>query len=434
MKVFKFGGASVKNADGFRNVASIISQYGKNQPLVVVVSAIGKTTNQLEELIGMKFKSPEEALKLLAILKEKHLQIVKELFGSVPAELAQQIHEHVVEAEWVIEETREMSYDYVYDQIICIGELISSRILSAWLNQMNHSIEWVDARSMIQTDDTYRDARVQWEATNDKIKLKLSALLDSGTIIVTQGFIASSAENNSTSLGREGSDYTAAIISSALQADGMYIWKDVPGVLTADPDLFEHVTKLDRLSYTEAIEMTYYGCKVIHPKTIQPLKSKGIPLYVKSFIEPGSDGTLISDDIDLEYPPIVVLEGGQSLIHFSSKDLSFIAEHHLAHLFELFKKHRIKVNMMRNTAISFSVCVQNEPTRIQQLIKEVEGDYKVLVDQDLELLTIRHYQDAMIPKLLEEKIVILEERIRKTLQMVVKNAPAIIPKRNRSGD
>ncbi|MBK8296658.1 MAG: aspartate kinase [Saprospiraceae bacterium] len=430
MKVFKFGGASVKNADGFRNVSAIVSKYGKSEPLVVVVSATGKTTNQLEELIAKKFTAPAESMQLLQLVKEKHLQIAKELFGEIPAELAQQIHEHCVEAEWVIEEEREMAYDYVYDQIICIGELISSRILSAWLQLNENAIEWIDARSIIQTDDTYRDARVQWEVTNDRIKHTLGPLLELQKVIVTQGFIASSTENNSTSLGREGSDYTAAILSSGLGADGMYIWKDVPGVLTADPDLFDHVTKLDRLSYTEAIEMTYYGCKVIHPKTIQPLKSKGIPLFVKSFLDPASEGTLISDDLDLEYPPIVVLEDDQSLIHFSSKDLSFIAEHHLAHLFELFKKHRVKVNMMRNTAISFSVCVRNDPQRIKALIKEVENEYKVLVDQDLELLTIRHYQDAMIPKLLEEKIVILEERIRKTLQMVVKNAPAIVPKKS----
>ncbi|MBK9727933.1 MAG: aspartate kinase [Saprospiraceae bacterium] len=429
MKVFKFGGASVKDAEGIRNVSTIIKDYQKGEPLVVIVSATGKTTNQLEEVVLTKFTSIPESLKLLHLIRDKHLRIAKELFLEIPQDLHQQIHEHFVEAEWVIEETREMPYDYVYDQIVSIGELVSSRLLTAWLLNSELPIVWADARNLIITNDTYRDGRVVWDKTNGKIVEQLKPELNFGKIIVTQGFIASTLENNTTTLGREGSDYTAAILSNALDAVGMYIWKDVPGVLTADPDLFVNATKLDRLSYTEAIEMTYYGCKVIHPKTIQPLKSKGIPLFVKSFIEPAGEGTLISGDIDLEYPPIVVLESNQALIHFSSKDLSFIAEHHLADLFNLFEKYRIKINMMRNTAISFSVCVGNERDRLSQLIREVEDEYKVVMDQDLELLTIRHYQDAMIPKLLEEKIVILEERIRKTLQMVIKNAPAIMHKR-----
>jgi aspartate kinase len=429
MKVFKFGGASVKNADGIRNVAGIISDFGKDEKLVVVVSAMGKTTNELEEVVEWKFKDINESLRLLKVIHAKHLDIVNQLFPEGTSDLQQQMHEHFVEGEWVIEEQRDMPYDYVYDQVVCIGELISSRILAAWLNHSGMNVRWFDARNLILTDDTYRDGRVLWNETDAKIREQLIPVLNEKKIVLTQGFIGSTKENNTTTLGREGSDYTAAILSNALNADGMYIWKDVPGVLTGDPDLFFNVTKLDRLSYSEAIEMTYYGCKVIHPKTIQPLKNKNIPLFVKSFIEPKGEGTLISDDIDLEYPPIVILEKGQALIHFTPKDLSFIAEHHLAHLFDLFEKYRIKVNMMRNTAISFSVCVRNEPSRLQELVREVEKQYKVLIDPDLELLTIRHYLDAMIPKLLEEKIVMLEERIRKTLQIVMKSAPAILPKK-----
>lgn len=248
-----------------------------------------------------------------------------------------------MEAEWVIEEEREMAYDYVYDQIICIGELISSRILSAWLQLNENAIEWIDARSIIQTDDTYRDARVQWEVTNDRIKNTLGPLLELQKVIVTQGFIASSTENNSTL-----QDVKDLIIQQLFYPVGLEQMECISGKMypVSSPQILIcliMLMKLDRLSYTEAIEMTYYGCKVIHPKTIQPLKSKGIPLFVKSFLDPGAEGTLISDDLDLEYPPIVVLEDDQSLIHFSSKDLSFIAEHHLAHLFELFKKHRVKV-------------------------------------------------------------------------------------------
>lgn len=429
MRIFKFGGASVKNAEGFRNVSNIIASFGSGQPLAVVISATGKTTNQLEEVVEAKFRSTQEALTKLSKIKEHHHVIIRDLFGELPTELEVHVQEHFVEAEWILEETREMKYDYVYDQVVSIGELVSSRILVAWLKHQHHHVDWCDARDIIVTDDTYREGRIIWETTNDRIVSALKESIESGLVVVTQGFIGSTSENNTTTLGREGSDYTAAILASALQADGMFIWKDVPGVLTADPDLFLNVTKLDRLSYREAIEMTYYGCKVIHPKTIQPLKMKGIPLYVKSFINPADEGTLISGDVDLEYPPIVVLESNQALLHFSSLDLSFIAEYHLAHLFELFDKFRIKVNMMRNSAISFSVCVNNNASRIQELIREVEVMFKVVIDQDLELLTVRHYQDSMLDKLLEEKVILLEERIRNTVQMVVKSALPIIPRK-----
>lgn len=429
MRVFKFGGASVKNAEGFRNVANIIARYHENHPLAVVVSAIGKTTNQLEEVVETKFISITDSIAKLNKIKEQHHQIIMDLFHEIPQELEIHIQEHFVEAEWILEETREMKYDYVYDQVVSIGELVSSRILTAWLDHVKLDVEWCDARDVLVTNDTYREGRVNWEITNQRIRQTMEPKLNDGHILVTQGFIASTLENNTTTLGREGSDYTAAILASALGANGMYIWKDVPGVLTADPDLFVNVTKLDRLSYREAIEMTYYGCKVIHPKTIQPLKLKGIPLYVKSFIQPAEDGTLISGAADLEYPPIVVLESKQALLHFASLDLSFIAEYHLAHLFELFDKFRIKVNMMRNSAISFSVCVNNDMARIQQLIHEVESMFNVVVDQDLELLTVRHYQDSMLAKLLEEKVILLEERTRNTVQLVVKQALPILPKK-----
>jgi len=429
MRVFKFGGASVKNAEGFRNVGNIIAQFGSGGPLAVVVSATGKTTNQLEAVVEAKFASPKEALEKLQKIKDHHHLIIRDLFGELPAELEIHVQEHFVEAEWIIEETREMKYDYVYDQVVSIGELVSSRILAAWLAKENLHAQWFDARDLLLTDETYREGRILWDETNSRIQKSLSHSLEQGQMVVTQGFIGSTIENNTTTLGREGSDYTAAILASALDAEAMYIWKDVPGVLTADPDLFINVTKLDRLSYREAIEMTYYGCKVIHPKTIQPLKLKGIPLYVKSFVHPVEEGTLISGDIDLEYPPIVVLESNQALLHFSSKDLSFIAEYHLAHLFQLFDQFRIKVNMMRNSAISFSVCVNYNGAKIQELIQEVETMFKVVMDQDLELLTVRHYQESMMAKLLDGKVILLEERIRNTVQMVVKTALPILPKK-----
>lgn len=429
MNVFKFGGASVKDASGFKNVAGIIKKF-KTDALVVVVSATGKTTNALETVIKEKFVDPVKAIQLLRDIKSQHEIIINELFGNLPQDLMSEINEHIVEGEWIIEETREMTFDYVYDQIIGIGELISSRILSHYLNHQGISNEFVDARSMIITDETWREGRIQWVITNTKIKEVCSPILSSGKIALTQGFIGSTSENNTVSLGREGSDYTAAIISAAIEAQSMTIWKDVPGVLTGDPKVFDHVTKLDHLTFLEAIEMTYYGAKVIHPKTIQPLKNKNIPLHVKSFINPELEGTLIYGEIEREYPPIVVLESNQALVHFSSKDLSFIAEDHLAKLFDLFDKLRIKVNVMRNTAISFTVCVQNDKAKIESLTKQVQDQFNLIVEPNLDLYTIRHCNEAMLPKLLEEKIIIMEEKIRKTVQVVVKEAPMIVHRKS----
>ncbi len=425
MNVFKFGGASVKDANGFKNVASIIKKF-KSDALVVVVSATGKTTNALESVIKAKFNDPLKSIQLLRDIKTQHEFIINELFEKLPHDLINEMNEHIVEGEWIIEESREMTYDYVYDQIIGIGELISSRILSHYLNNLGISNEFVDARSMIITDDTWREGRIQWVVTNTKIKEVCTPILSSGKIALTQGFIGSTAENNTVSLGREGSDYTAAIISAAIEAQSMTIWKDVPGVLTGDPKVFDHVTKLDHLTFLEAIEMTYYGAKVIHPKTIQPLKNKNIPLHVKSFINPELEGTLIYGEIERDYPPIVVLESNQALVHFSSKDLSFIAEDHLAKLFDLFDKLRIKVNVMRNTAISFTVCIQYDKAKIELLTSHVQAQFNLIVEPNLDLYTIRHCNEAMLPKLLEEKIIIMEEKIRKTVQVVVKEAPMIV--------
>ncbi|MEP7195341.1 MAG: aspartate kinase [Saprospiraceae bacterium] len=425
MFVFKFGGASVKDADGIKNVCQIIKNYAAQEQLVVVVSATGKTTNALEKVIDAKFINQSEALVQLHQIRDLHLEIITHLFDELPAELIQDLNEHIVEGEWIIEEQREMSYDYVYDQIIGIGELISSRILAHYLNFIQMPTQWIDARSMIVTDDTWREGRINWNITNSKIQQTCTPILNDSKIVLTQGFIASTLENNSISLGREGSDYTAAIISAALEAKSMTIWKDVPGVLTGDPKIFDNVSKLDHLSFLEAIEMTYYGAKVIHPKTIQPLKNKNIPLHVKSFIHPEDSGSLIFGEIEREYPPIVVLETGQALVHFSSKDLSFIAEDHLARLFDLFDQLRIKINIMQNTAISFTVCIKNDPSKIKLLTNKVSDQFNVILDPDLELYTIRHCNESILPKLLEEKIIIMEEKIRKTVQVVVKDVPEI---------
>ncbi len=428
LKVFKFGGASIKDANGIKNVAHILQSY-KDEALVIVVSAMGKTTNAMEEVIEAYFKKTGNAVEILETVKNNHYAIMDGLFDKND-DVYTAVNDTFVEAEWVLEEDPHEDYDYVYDQIIGIGELVSSKILAAYLNKANLSTTWIDARDVIVCDNTYREGRIEWEKTIAQSQKIIAPLVENGKFILTQGFIGSTSENFTITLGREGSDYSAAILSFCLNAESMSIWKDVPGVLTGDPRLFENVTKLDRLSYREAIEMTYYGATVIHPKTIKPLQNKNIPLYVKSFLTPDSDGTVISNDSDDLYPPIVIIEKNQALLYIASTDYSFIAEHHLSNLFTLFDKYRVWVNMMRNTAISFMVCVPNQPERLKGLLKEMEKDFTVTKEEDVELITIRHYQEGVIDEMRKGKIVLLEERIRKTFQMVAKNVPVIKLKNN----
>jgi aspartate kinase len=313
----------------------------------------------------------------------------------------------------------------MYDQIVCMGELVSSKIVAAYLNKIGLKTHWLDARDVVATDNTYREGWVVWDKTKANAQKYVTPLLEQGGFVLTQGFIGSTSENFTTTLGREGSDYSAAIFSFCLDAESMSIWKDVPGVLNADPRLFDNVIKLDRLSYKEAIEMTYYGASVIHPKTIKPLQNKNIPMFVKSFLDPDAPGTEISSDNEETYPPIVVVEKNQALLHISTLDYSFVAEHHMARLFAKAADLRIFVNMMQNTAISFTICVGNVPDRIERFIREVSDEFKVKSEEELELITIRHYTPETIENLKKGKMVLFEERIRNTMQLVVKNIPPI---------
>lgn len=419
MKVFKFGGASIKDAAAIKNVGNILQEC-KEEALLIVVSAMGKTTNALEKVVEAYVAQNGTAFECLNIVKQQHYQIMSALFDMTDDVFAA-VNDTFVEIEWVIEDDPEDTYDYIYDQIVSVGELVSSKIVSAYLNKIGLTTHYLDARDIIQTDNLHREATVNWTETKQRASSIAQPLIGQNTFVLTQGFIGSTSENFTTTLGREGSDYTAAIFSYCLDAESMSIWKDVPGVLTADPRLFDNVTKLDRLSYREAIEMTYYGAKVIHPKTIKPLQNKSIPLYVKSFVEPAGEGTYISSDVEDKYPPMVAIEHQQALIHISTRDFSFVAEHHLQFLFSQFAKHRLQVNMMQNTAISFGVCVNDIDDRVESFIKSIETDFKVMVDKDLELITVRHYNKEILESLKNGKMVLLEERIRKTLQMVVKD-------------
>lgn len=423
MKVFKFGGASLKDATGVQNVASILQQFSQEQ-LVIVVSAMGKTTNALEEVVAAYVKQTGQAQELYEAFKEKHYAIMRDLFEPGD-EVFTVINDTFVEGEWMLEEKPSDNYDYIYDQIVCMGELVSSKIVAAYLNKVNLKTTWLDARDVVATDNTYREGWVIWEKTQANAQKIVPPLFEQGNFVITQGFIGSTSENFTTTLGREGSDYSASIFSFCLNAESMSIWKDVAGVLNADPRLFENTIKLDRLSYREAIEMTYYGASVIHPKTIKPLQNKNIPLYVKSFLNPEAAGTEISSDLEETYPPIIVVEKNQALLHISTLDYSFVAEHHMARLFAKAADLRIFVNMMQNTAISFTICVTNVPDRVEKFIKAVSDEFKVKTEEGLELITIRHYNQETIDNLKKGKMVLFEERIRNTMHMVVKNIPPI---------
>ncbi len=422
MKVFKFGGASVKDAAAVKNVANILQDY-KTEQLVIVVSAMGKMTNALEKVVDAYYNKTGEAQALFEEVKQFHYGIMQGLFE--PGDEAfDAVNDTFVEVEWVLEDEPAESYNYIYDQIVSIGEFISTRILADYLNRAGLPANWLDARDVILTNNSYREALVDWQMTEKNALKFVSPMLKKG-FVVTQGFIGGTSENFTTTLGREGSDFTAAIFSYCLNAESMSVWKDVPGILTANPKLFKNVTKLDRLSYREAIEMTYYGAKVIHPKTIKPLQNKNIPLYVKSFVEPAGAGTLISGETDTHYPPIIVVESNQTLLHISTRNFSFVAEENLSRIFALLAKHHLKVNMMLNTAISFSVCLTDRPKRIEALVADLQEDFKITKDSELELITIRHYRPEILDKLKVGKLVLLEEYLRGTVQIVVKNVPEI---------
>ena len=426
MRVFKFGGASLRDAENVRNVGEIIRTHGE-APLVIVVSAMGKTTNALEEVVQAYHSQDGTATEKFVAVRNHHFQLLEALVGREDEAAFGAVNDLFVEIEWVLEEEPDTSYDYVYDQIVSVGELVSSRIVEAYLRKIGVAVGWLDARDVILTDDIYREGWVQWEATQERATRMAKPYVQTHGRVITQGFIGSTDDNNTTTLGREGSDYTAAIFSHCLDAESMTIWKDVAGVLTADPRLYKNVTKLDAMSYREAIEMTYYGAKVIHPKTIKPLQNKRIPLYVKSFLEPTGSGTYISDEVTDHYPPLVAVEHDQALLQIATRDFSFVAEHHMREIFEQVAATRLQINLMQNTAISFNICVNVIDDRIERFIERMDKNYTVRVERGLELITIRHQQESLLKSLKRDKIVRLENRLDQTVQLVLRATPVLEP-------
>ena len=413
MKVFKFGGASVKDAEGIRNVANLLQLVGY-QDTCMIVSAMGKTTNALEEVVERYFGKENYAEKIDEIEKN-HIDIAKEVFNDA-TDVSNEISQFFNDLTSFLRRNKSPNRSYVYDQVVCCGELISTKILSMYLNSIGLSNEWLDVRDYIKTDSTYREGKVDWKLT----ELNISKLKTSG-FYITQGFLGSDPNFFTTTLGREGSDYSAAIFAYCTNAESMTIWKDVPGVLNADPRYFSQTELLHQISYEEAIELAYYGASVIHPKTLQPLQQKEIPFFVKSFINPTDAGTAVRKGQPLDpQVPCFILKKEQHLVRLSSKDFSFITEDKLSDLFTKLSKNQIKVNLMQNSAISLSLCLEDKYNHLDQFIAEIENEFKIALEKDVLLYTIRHF-DENSDSVIDKNKELLRQTVRETLQIVVKS-------------
>ena len=411
-KVFKFGGASIKDAASIRNIGRILLSYDFNQ-LVVIFSAMGKVTNMLENLVDLYFSQDKSFLLELENIKNFHNKILLDLFNEEHI-IYDEVNNLFVEIEWIITEPTDNSYAYNYDQIVSIGELLSTKIMHAYLNDIGLKNTWFDIRDVIKTDNTYRNAKVDWDITSSLVQQKFTE-----ECYVTQGFIASTSENYTTTLGREGSDFTAAIIAFSLDAKEVVIWKNVPGLMNADPNYFPDAKLLSNVSFDEAIELAFFGAKVIHPKTIQPLKKKGITLRIKSFINEKLPGTIIEELTTTNYDfASYIIKEKQILISISDRDLSFIVENHISQIFDLLATHYISVNMMQNSAVSFSICVDNDKYKIPKLINELQQYFKVAYNEGVSLYTIRNYKEEDIQSLTDNKKIILQQKSRNTLQFI----------------
>lgn len=418
MQVFKFGGASVRDTANIKNVCQII-KINNDKPTLVVVSAMGKTTDKLVALSQSFYKEKKLLSDPWKAFKKDQLDIVEELFGREQSAASQKIKNLISETEHVIHEIGFDNYDLLYDHIVPLGELFSSIILEATLKNSGMQSEWIDAREFIRTDDTHREARVIWEETESKIRKELPFLLDE-KVIVTQGFLGSTEDGVSTTLGREGSDYSAAIFASCLNADSVTIWKDVPGVLNADPKWFDKTELIPELSYADATELTYYGATVIHPKTIKPLQNKRITLHVRSFMDPDAPGTVIRTTNRTLPIPSFIFKVNQIQLNIQPRDFSFILEDNLSHIFKVCHQNRIKINMMHNTAIHFFMAVDDTGDNVGTFVKELKKNYKVERLDDLELITIRYYNQETIDRVLVGKEVLQKLQDNYTCQMLVK--------------
>jgi aspartate kinase len=420
MKIFKFGGASVNSVERIQQLVSILRLY-QEEKILVVISAMGKTTNALEKVAEAFYSGhKEEALELFRQIRDSHLTTAKYLLvqNYLPAEA--QLKDFFTEVEWLLHDKPVRDYDYYYDQIVCVGELLSTSIVSACLAESGIDNQWVDVRDIFRTDANFRDAAIDWDYSQRKVTEEIRPLFEKGNMIVTQGFIGSTSDNESTTLGREGSDYTAAVFANMLDASGQTIWKDVEGVMNADPKLFPEAVILTELNYDEVIEMAYYGAQVIHPKTIKPLQNKGIPLYVKCFLDASLPGTVIHNKTVKGLPPIIVLKQQQVIVHLHSKDFSFVGETGVERLYHLFGGLRIKPNLLQSGAVSLQVCLDDRVDKIERLALEAADLFDVQVERGLTLLTIRHYNAEVLARHVGERREVLRQQTTETVQVLLK--------------
>lgn len=419
MKIFKFGGASVNSVERVKNLGEILEKY-KDEKILVVISAMGKTTNALEKVVQSFHEGRnDEALQLFEQVKKQHMNFAKYLLVTHYLECEKQLKDFFTEVEWLLHDKPVNGYDYYYDQIVCVGELLSTALVSHYLREAGIANTWLDVRDIIRTDDNFRDSNIDWEFTTSATERLIRPALDETPIVITQGFIGSTDENESTTLGREGSDYTAAVFANILNAESQTIWKDVSSVMNADPKQFPTTVPIPALNYREVIEMSYFGAQVIHPKTIKPLQNKHIPLYVKCFLDPSLPGTTIHHRKQDPLPPIIVLKDKQVMLQFNTKDFSFVGEQNIGYIYSLFEKLRVKPNLTQNAAISFLCIMDDHQDKIQELALEASNQFEVTVLRGLELLTIRHYNEEIVHELTSRKNILLRQQTPETIQIVI---------------
>lgn len=420
MKVFKFGGASVSSIERILSMGHIMKHWD-NEKIIVVVSAMGKTTNALEKVTEAFFAGKkDEALKLFDQIRQQHLSTAKYVLVTHYLSCEKKLKDFFTEVEWLLHDKPVREYDYYYDQIVCSGELFSTTIISAYLNEIGITNKWMDVRDILRTDDDFRDAVIDWEYSKQKVIELVLSELESCKIVLTQGFIGATDENESTTLGREGSDYTAAVFANMLDAENVTIWKDVESVMNSDPKQFDDAIPIAELNYKETVEMAYYGAQVIHPKTIKPLQNKNIPLYVKCFLDPKLPGTVIHNNPVKNLPPIIVLKEKQVMLKITTKDFSFVGDHEVGHLYRLFEALHLKPNLTQIGSISFTCVLDYWPEKIEKLALQASEFVNVEVTKDLSLLTIRHYTQEVFDKLTKEKSILLRQQTPETIQLLLK--------------
>jgi aspartate kinase len=416
MRIYKFGGASVKDAEGIKNLFSIMKQEGFDKTLLIV-SAMGKTTNAFELVVKNYFENKNELQYSINQIFEFHSTVLLELFSEKNYEVFNDIKLIFDNLKVFLKRNKSPNYSFVYDQVVPCGEILSTKIISAFLNLSGVKSNWLDSRELIKTDSNYRDADIDWKLTQKNI----SENIDKKKLNITQGFIGSNQNNFNTTLGREGSDYSAAIYAYCLNAQSLTIWKDVPGVLNADPRVFKNPILLDYISYTEAIELAFYGASVIHPKTLQPLQKKEIPLFVKSFLNPKGKGTAISRGIKIKPEvPCFIVKRNLNLLKLSSLDFSFIVEENISEIFQVLHENKMKVDLIQNSAISFSVCVYDKFNRLKELLSILKATFKVECVENVNLFTIRHFDEKSSNEILKNNELILEQRTDDVLQLIVR--------------